>query len=134
MSFDPASAVAALRIALTGAQPSVALIANQLEQMPVAVLVADDGERFIGANWPALDLTGYTRDALARLTIGAITPPGERSAQERLWRSFERCSEQRGDYMIQRKDGSIIRVRYHAFHDVAPGIHVSFLLPHEQAR
>lgn len=104
------------------------LFAEALETIPVAVLVADDAGFYVSANQLACRLTGYPRDELLRRSIVDLTASHEADAQERLWNAFGRSTAQQGHFTIKRKDGSFVEVDYHAYADVAPGLHVSFLI------
>ena len=127
MAFDVAVEAQALRGILYGASRGVQRIADRLESIPVAVLVADDGGRYIAANHRACELTGYTREELLTRGVIDVTHPHDLAEEERLWRAFERTHSQKGRYRILRKDGSTVEVVYEAYGDLGPGIHVSFL-------
>lgn len=128
MNFDADREAEALRELLTG-RNDPRQIAAHLDNLPVATLVVDDGGRYIAANQPASELTGYTRDELLTRSVTDITHSIDRPTEERLWRSFERTRRQSGHYTLTRKDGVTVRVDYDAFWDLGPGIHVSFLKP-----
>ena len=77
----------------------------------------------------ACRLTGYTLDELLDLSVPDLTAPEDAAPGERLWNSFVRSDDQRGTFTIRRKNGTPVRVVYHAYKDITDGIHVSFLLP-----
>lgn len=129
MKFDASREAETFRKALVGERVGVRQIADRLESVPVAVLVVDDSGRYIGANYRACELTGYSREELLSLSVGDVTHPNDFAAMERLWRAFERTRHQSGRYTIVRKDGATLKVDYEAFWDLGPGIHVSFLNP-----
>ena len=131
MPFDADREAEALRAALNN-RSDIRQIASQLEDIPVATLVVDDGGRYIAANQRACELTGYTRDELLTRSVADITHSIDLPVEERLWRAFERTRRQSGRYTLTRKDGATVRVDYEAFWDLGPGIHVSFLNPAPQ--
>lgn len=122
-----------LRRRLRG-QPTSALLRllqREIEDLPVAALVADNSARYIAANARAVELTGYSHDELLHMTVRDITPAHRDDARAELWNRFIQTGSQSGEYVLQRKDGMPVAVRYHAFASVAPGIHVSLLAPLE---
>ena len=128
MAFDAGREAEALRTVLKH-RGDIRQIAHQLENIPVATLVVDDGGRYIAANQRACELTGYTREELLTRSVTSITHSSDLPSEERLWRAFERMRYQRGRYTLTRKDGVTVPVDYEAFWDLGPGIHVSFLNP-----
>lgn len=131
MPFDADREAEALRKVLKP-RGDIRQIVDQLENIPVATLVVDDGGRYIGANQRACELTGYTRAELLARSVADITHSIDLPAEERLWRAFERTRRQSGRYTLAKKDGATLRVDYEAFWDLGPGIHVSFLNPATQ--
>ena len=107
------------------------LLQRHLEELPVAALAADNSARYIAANARAAELTGYTRDELLRMTVSDITPAVRRETAAHLWNAFIQAGSQSGDYVLVRQDGLTVGVHYQAFASVAPGIHVSLLMPLE---
>jgi len=100
----------------------------------VAALVADDSARYIGANTAAEELTGYPMAELAQLSVMDVTPAQNVVDGNDLWREFVESGEQQGRYDLRRKDGSMVAVHYWAFANVAPGIHLSLLIPEATAQ
>lgn len=125
--FD-AMAAAARRVA-RGRRAPIQALNTYLAAQRVAVLVVDDAGCYIGANESACRLTGYTADELLDLSVPNLTAPEDAGPGERLWNSFVRSDYQRGTFTLRRKGGTSVRVVYHAYKDIADGIHISFLLP-----
>lgn len=122
-----------LRRKLRG-QPTSALrhlLQQCLDELSVAALAADNSARYIAANKQAAELTGYTRDELLRMTVSDITPAVRHATTGHLWNEFIQAGSQSGDYVLARKDGKTVGVRYQAFASVTPGLHVSLLVPLE---
>jgi hypothetical protein len=65
------------------------------------------------------------------MTVMDATPLPRSEAGSRLWQDFIAQGTQRGEYELRRKDGTSLRVRYWAYASVAPGVHVSLLMPAE---
>jgi len=117
-----------LRADLEGTAARLDRLASQLEHVPACVLIADDAGRYVAANDRACALTGYPRAELLRTSVADLTAPNEFARYERLWDAFVGTTKQRGVYNIVRKDGSVVKVRYFAYADLAPGIHISFIV------
>jgi two-component system, cell cycle sensor histidine kinase and response regulator CckA len=129
--FDAMAAAA--RRAVRGRRAPLEALNAYLAAHRVAALVADDGGCYIGANEAACRLTGYSLNELLALSIPDLTAPEDAAPGERLWNSFVRSDDQRGTFTISRKGGAPVRVVYHAYKDIADGIHLSFLLPADDA-
>jgi PAS domain S-box-containing protein len=110
------------------------VVSGYIARSPIPALVADDAGCYIGANAAAVAMTGYTRAELMRRTVADLTAPADAGIEERLWRSFMRSDHQRGSYALQRKNGTVIQVRYDAYAGIAPGMHVSFLTRRRSAK
>ena len=124
-TFD--SDVERLRAELQGDAARLDHVARDLERIAASVLVADDSGRYVAVNEKACALTGYSRAELLRKAIVDLTPPHAIDVYDRLWDSFVRAMKQHGFYKITRKDGSVLGVKYCAYTDLAPGIHISFI-------
>jgi PAS domain S-box-containing protein len=116
-----------LRAALQRNADRLDRVAPELERIAASVLVVNHSSRYVMVNDKACALTGYSRAELLRRTIIDLTPPDAVEVYERLWDSFVRSLKQYGFYTIRRKDGSTLSVKYCAYMDVLPGIHVSFI-------
>ena len=107
----------------------VRVLQRELDRLSPATLAADDGGRYLAANASARTLTGFSASELLAMNVADLTPLGYAEDGVELWDDFVSEGEQRGEYELRRKDGTTVRVRYWAYANVAPGIHVSVLLP-----
>lgn len=123
--FDALAAAA--RRAVRGRRAQHEALNDYIATLRIAVLVADDAGCYIAVNEEACRLTGYSRDELVALSVAELTAPEDAAAGERLWNSFVRSDYQRGSFTIRHKNGTPLRVVYHAYADIADGMHVSFL-------
>ena len=99
-----------LRRTLGGVSARLPHLRNELDALPVAVLIADDAGFFVEANHPATLLTGYSREELLQKSVGDITGVMDLPVTERLWDAFLRTSQQHGVYTLRRCDGSWLRL------------------------
>ena len=103
----------------------------RLEQLarvhPLAVLLADNTGRYVGANSAAAQLTGYSRRELLSLSVFDITPAADEKDNALLWRAFLAVGRQAGEIVLRRKDGSLVTGSYIAASHVIPGVHVSII-------
>jgi PAS domain S-box-containing protein len=102
---------------------------QQAAPAEAAVLLANNSGRYVGANRPALALTGYTLDELLRLSVWDLTAEGKLAEFDKLWRAFLAAGTQRGTYDLLRRDGERVTVNYAAIAGVLPGVHASVLAP-----
>jgi PAS domain S-box-containing protein len=107
----------------------IATLGAQIETLAVAALAADNAARYVAANSAACALTGYSRDEILDLTVQDLTPMPQSTSGDTLWEEFVAAGAQRGQYEVRRKDGTVAQVRYWAYASVAPGVHVSLLVP-----
>lgn len=104
-----------------------AALTRYLSDLPLAVLVANDGGRYFDANEAAVRLTGYPRAELLRLSLPDLTPAGATSRSAAQWRAFLKRGRMAGEFQLRRKDGRLLRARYSAVANVLRGVHVSAL-------
>ena len=97
------------------------------EAVPDAMLLADSDSRYVDANPAACKLLQRSRDELLRMRVGDVTPAGV--DVDGLWREFLSRGEMRGEYILQRPDGSTVDVEFHATANVLPGRHLSLGSP-----
>jgi PAS domain S-box-containing protein len=109
----------------------LAVLRREIEQLGAAALAADNSTRYIATNAPARELTGFSNAELQRMTVMDVTPLPRTDAGRRLWQEFIASGAQRGEYQLRRKDGTTVRVCYWAYASVAPGVHISLLVPAE---
>lgn len=93
-------------------------------------MVADDRGRYVEANDMACRLLGYTRQELLQLSVWDLTPQPHEVEGLILWKEFIEAGFQAGIYWLACKDRSLVEVAYRAKANVAPGRHVSRLVPH----
>jgi PAS domain S-box-containing protein len=127
--FD--SYVNRLRAALRGHHDAALLLAlrEQIEAIPAAAFAADNSSRYVGTNEAARALTGYSAAELLGMTVMDLTPMPKTAAGQKLWEEFIAKGGQRGEYELWTKQGVPVKVRYWAYASVAPGIHLSLLVP-----
>lgn len=106
---------------------------EQLDTFAVAAIAADNTGRYVAANDMASEMTGYSRAELFRLHVRDLTPPMQKGEAGTLWNQFIQSGTQTGEYVLLRKDGTPLRVRYSAYASIAPGVHLSLLTPIERA-
>jgi PAS domain S-box-containing protein len=124
-TFD--AEVQQLRAGLQGIATRLDRVVSRLERIPASVLIVDDNGRYVAVNDEACALTGYSRAELLRKAIIDLMPPHARQTYERVWDSFVHSPKQHGFCQIRRKDGSVVNVKYCAYVNLAPGIHISFI-------
>jgi PAS domain-containing protein len=122
-----------LRASLRGFQGAdlIAAVRREIERLPVAALVADNAQRYVAGNAAAQALTGYSEAELRGLTVMDLTPMPHAEDGGMLWETFIGQGAQRGEYELIPKSRSPRLVRYWALASVAPGLHVSLLVPAE---
>ena len=104
-----------------------AALAAELEAFDLAALATDSEGRYVAVNTSAQRLTGYSRDELTRMTVMDLTPPPSASDGQTLWGEFIASGVQQGIYELRRNTGRSTQVRYWAYANIAPGIHLSLL-------
>jgi PAS domain S-box-containing protein len=107
----------------------VTVLQRELDRLAPATFAADDAGRYLAANASARALTGFTASELLAMNVADLTPARHADDGVELWDDFVTEGEQHGEYELRRKDGTTVRVRYWAYANVAPGVHVSVLLP-----
>jgi PAS domain S-box-containing protein len=95
--------------------------------LPDAILVADDGGRYVAANPAACALVGYHVDQLVNLSLWELTPDGDREIGWHAWQHFLAAGRASGEYSLRRGDGVTIEVEFQAVAHVQPGYHLSVL-------
>lgn len=88
-----------------------------------AILIADDGGRYVDANPAACVLLGYSRDELLSLGVSDILGHPERFADD--WQAFLQRGTRSGEYVVRRKDGTLRTTEFRAVANFVPGLHVS---------
>jgi PAS domain S-box-containing protein len=83
----------------------------------VALVIADDEGRYVAANDEAAELTGYEPKVLTTRSVEDLTPASHAADRQELWTS----------YIVRRRDGESIPMRYVAVANITPGLHLSAL-------
>lgn len=95
----------------------------------VALIIADETGRCVAANDRASELTGYDSNVLTTMSFADLTSELEVPAGQDLWNSCIESGTQEGVYLVKRRDGVAIPMRYVAVANIAPGLHLSALSP-----
>ncbi len=95
----------------------------------VALIIADDSGRYVAVNDRAAELTGYATSVLMTMSVSDLTPEPQAATAHDLWHQFMESGAQEGVYLVKRSDGESIPLRYVAFANIAPGLHLSALSP-----
>jgi PAS domain S-box-containing protein len=103
---------------------------------PVALLAADDERRIVRVNARWSELTGYDSEAATSRRVDDILAPESRPGLEMRWRDLLATGLATARVVILRPDGSRLAVRYGAFANVMPGLHVGayFAEPGQEGR
>ena len=107
--------------------PRERLLEAIFENSRDAILLADDDALYVDANPAACAMTGYPRDELLGMTIWDLTPGPSREEGLASWREFVASGTLDGEYVIQRKDGSLLAVEFRAVANIVPGVHLSIM-------
>jgi PAS domain-containing protein len=93
-----------------------------------AVLLADDGGRYVDASPGIEALIGVPAEMILRQTIVDLTPPELRGDVPDAWQSFSVNGRASGEWTLLRPDGRRVPVAFRAEANCpAPGIHASVL-------
>ncbi|MDQ6619744.1 MAG: PAS domain S-box protein [Pseudomonadota bacterium] len=92
-----------------------------------AILIADDGARYVSVNAAACELLGYTREELLELGVSDITPELQRELVPHAWQEFLKCGTMTGEYSVRTRSGETIAVEFRAVANILPGEHLSVL-------
>lgn len=107
-----------------------------METAPVALVAADDDRRILRVNQRWSNLTGYDADAAAGLRIDDLLAPESRPGIEMRWGDLIGTGLATARIVMLRPDHLRVSVRYGAFANVLPGVHVAACLaePGQDAR
>src|SRR3954449_12601530 len=106
-----------------------ALLWAFVDTAPVAILAADDDRRIVRVNVRWCDLTGYEPDIAADLRLDDLLAPESRPGIDMRWTDLLGTGLGTARIVILRPDHSRLAVRYGAFANVVPGVHVGAYLP-----
>lgn len=93
---------------LTELQAAEARYRSLFQGTADAVLVIDADGYYVDANEAAAQLTGYNRDELRQLSVGALSPAPEQTKER--WRAIQEQGSWHGETELRRRDGSIVPV------------------------
>ena len=92
-----------------------------------AMLLADDGRRYIDANSAACSLLGLPYEEVVSRRLDDFVPEEARPSLDAVWRDFLECGYQSGEFELVVADGSRRKVEFRATARVLPGCHLSVL-------
>lgn len=110
-----------------------ARVADLLARTQSAMLLADNDRTVIDANGPACELLGRERDQLIGMKIEEYTAPELRDAAPQMFEAFLQAGSQAGPFSLVRPDGTTVDCCYSASANIAPGIHLSIMVPVEHS-
>ncbi|MCC7573742.1 MAG: PAS domain S-box protein [Candidatus Methanofastidiosum sp.] len=89
-----------------------------------AILLVDDKSRFVDANLSAFNLLGYTKSELINMGVEDLTPKEYIEHGKKLREEFLEKGNQKGEYILLKKDKEEINVEYRGFANIVPGLHL----------
>jgi DNA-binding CsgD family transcriptional regulator len=95
---------------------------------PVALLAASDDRRIVHVNQRWSDLTGYDADAAEAMRIDDLLAPESRPGIEMRWSDLVATGLATARIVMLRPDHVRVPIRYGAFANVLPGVHVAACL------
>src|SRR5215208_4650951 len=99
------------------------------EDAPVALLAADDDRHIVRVNKRWCDLTAYQADAVGGMRIDDLLAPESRPGIEMRWSDLLGTGLATARIVVMRPDHARVAMRYGAFANVLPGVHVAACLP-----
>ena len=108
-------------------------VTDLLGKTQSAMLLADDYRIIVDANDPACEMVGIERDELIGMKIEDFSAPELRDAAPQMFEAFLAAGSQAGPFTLIRPDGSTVDCCYSASANIAPGVHLSILVPVENA-
>ena len=110
-----------------------ARVADLFARTQSAMLLADNDRTVIDANEPACELLGRERDQLIGMKIEDYTAPELRDAAPQMFEAFLQAGSQAGPFSLVRPDGTTVDCCYSASANIAPGVHLSIMVPVEHS-
>lgn len=95
----------------------------------IPMLLADDSRRYVDANQATCLLLRQPRERVLEQRVEDLTPPELRAQVAKAWETFVASGSQAGRWELQLPDGQTVTVDYSATANVAPGLHLSVLIP-----
>lgn len=96
-----------------------------LDNAPVALLAADDERHIVRVNARWCDLAGYPYDSAVGMRLDELLAPESRPGIEMRWSDLLATGLATARIVLLRPDGGRLAVRYGAFANVLPGLHVA---------
>ena len=100
-----------------------------LDSAPVGLLAADNERVIVRVNGHWCDMTGYPADQAVGMRIDDLLAPESRPGIEMRWRDLLATGLSTARVVLLRPDGSRLAMRYGAFANVLPDVHVVACLP-----
>jgi Amt family ammonium transporter len=107
--------------------PAGAVARASFEHALDAMLLADDGRRYIDANSAACSLLGLPYEEVVSRRLDDFVPEEARPPLDAVWRDFLESGNQSGEFELVVADGSRRTVEFRATARVLPGCHLSVL-------
>src|SRR3954451_6422766 len=109
---------------------------NFVDGAPVAILTADDDRQILRVNALWGEMTGYAPDTVAGMRIDDILAQESRPGIDMRWSDLLSAGLATARVVVMRPDGSRLAVRYGAFANVLPRVHVAayFAEPGQEGR
>jgi PAS domain S-box-containing protein len=99
------------------------------ENAPEAMLIADDGRRWIDGNRAASELLGLDKAGLRRRHVGDFSAADSAAEVEALWQSLVQDGEIRARWTLVTPDGDTRGVDFTAQANFMPGLHLFVFRP-----
>jgi PAS domain S-box-containing protein len=99
-----------------------------LDGAPVALLAANDAREIVRANDRWCAMTGYDHHQVAGMRIDDMLAPESRPGIDMRWSDLRATGLATARIVLLRPDGARLAVRYGAFANVLPGVHVAAYL------
>jgi len=91
------------------------------------ILVANDQGQFQQVNNTACQKLGYEKEELLEMGVQDITYEPMKSYTNKKWEDFLRTGTDKGEYLLETKDGEVLPTEYRAVANIQPGQHLSIL-------
>jgi len=91
------------------------------------ILVANDQGQFKQVNDTACQKLGYEKEELLEMGVQDITYEPMKSYTNKKWGDFLRTGTDKGEYLLETKDGLVLPTEYRAVANIQPGQHLSIL-------
>ena len=98
-----------------------------------AMLLADDDRVYRNANQAACEMLGVDRDELIGKRIEDFTDPALLDQVPALYAAFLEAGSLSGNYVMLDGGGNQVECSYSASANVVPGLHLSIMIPVEEA-